>query len=186
MNSLIENIAINYSVAEIDNLAKLLLDVKARKEAELNQSPTLYSLREEYGKYISENHTPKYLRSVIQSFNHLLKFFGEEKRLIDIRPLEIERFKSHLMKRAPKGYAVYFRTLRAAFSVAVRWGLIPENPFKGIRINKRQETKKLFITEDELSETIGLGVEFLNVLENDQNQIDEMTEFWYMQKLERQ
>ncbi len=47
------------------------------------------------------------------------------------------------------------------------------------------DTEVKWITEDELSETIGLGIEFLNVLENDQNQIDEMTEFWYLQKDER-
>ena len=48
------------------------------------------------------------------------------------------------------------------------------------------DTEVKWITEDELSETIGLGAEFLNVLENEQQQIDEMTEFWYLQKLERE
>ena len=48
------------------------------------------------------------------------------------------------------------------------------------------DTEVKWISEDELSETIGLGVEFLNVLEGDKQQIDDMTEFWYMQKLERQ
>jgi c-di-GMP-binding flagellar brake protein YcgR len=46
------------------------------------------------------------------------------------------------------------------------------------------DTEVKWITEDELSESIGLGVEFLNVLDNEKQQIDEFAEFWYLQKLE--
>ena len=48
------------------------------------------------------------------------------------------------------------------------------------------DTEVKWISEDELSETIGVGVEFLNIMESEQQQIDNLTEFWYMQKLERQ
>jgi c-di-GMP-binding flagellar brake protein YcgR len=48
------------------------------------------------------------------------------------------------------------------------------------------DTEVKWISEDELSKTIGVGVEFLNVRESEQQQIDDLTEFWYMQKLERQ
>jgi len=48
------------------------------------------------------------------------------------------------------------------------------------------DTEVKWITEDELSESTGLGVEFLDVMKSDQDQIDEMTEYWYLQKLERQ
>lgn len=48
-------------------------------------------------------------------------------------------------------------------------------------INIDSEVK--WITEDELSENIGLGVEFLNVLDDNQQQINDMVEFWYLQKL---
>ncbi len=47
------------------------------------------------------------------------------------------------------------------------------------------DTEVKWISEDELSETIGVGVEFLNVVESEQDQIDEMADFWYLQKLER-
>ena len=47
------------------------------------------------------------------------------------------------------------------------------------------DTEVKWISEDELSETIGIGVEFLNLLENKQQQIDDLTDFWYMQKLEK-
>jgi len=48
-------------------------------------------------------------------------------------------------------------------------------------INIDSEVK--WITEDELSDNIGLGVEFLDVLEEEREQIDEMVEFWYLQKI---
>jgi c-di-GMP-binding flagellar brake protein YcgR len=46
------------------------------------------------------------------------------------------------------------------------------------------DTEVKWITEDELNETIGLGVEFLNVLDDKKQKISDMAEFWFMQKLE--
>jgi c-di-GMP-binding flagellar brake protein YcgR len=48
-------------------------------------------------------------------------------------------------------------------------------------INIDSEVK--WITEDELSDNIGLGIEFLDVLENEKEQLDEMVEFWFLQKM---
>jgi c-di-GMP-binding flagellar brake protein YcgR len=48
-------------------------------------------------------------------------------------------------------------------------------------INIDSEVK--WITEDELSDNIGLGIEFLDVLEDEREQIDGMVEFWYLQKM---
>ena len=45
------------------------------------------------------------------------------------------------------------------------------------------DTEVKWITEDELSDNIGLGVEFLNVLEDERDHLDEMVEFWYLQKM---
>jgi len=48
-------------------------------------------------------------------------------------------------------------------------------------INIDSEVK--WITEDELSDNIGLGVEFLNVLEDEKEQITDLVEYWYLQKM---
>ena len=48
-------------------------------------------------------------------------------------------------------------------------------------INIDSEVK--WITEDELSDSIGLGVEFLDVLEDEKEQISDMVEYWYLQKM---
>jgi c-di-GMP-binding flagellar brake protein YcgR len=48
-------------------------------------------------------------------------------------------------------------------------------------INIDSEVK--WITEDELSDNIGLGIEFLDVLEGEREQLDEMVDFWFLQKM---
>jgi c-di-GMP-binding flagellar brake protein YcgR len=48
-------------------------------------------------------------------------------------------------------------------------------------INIDSEVK--WITEDELSDNIGLGVEFLGVLDDEKQHISEMVEYWYIQKM---
>ena len=45
------------------------------------------------------------------------------------------------------------------------------------------DTEVKWISDDELTKDIGLGVEFLNVLDGDQQQINDMVEFWYLQKV---
>ena len=45
------------------------------------------------------------------------------------------------------------------------------------------DTEVKWITEDELSDTIGLGVEFLEVLADERSQISDMVDFWYLQKM---
>lgn len=48
-------------------------------------------------------------------------------------------------------------------------------------INIDSEVK--WITEDELSDNIGLGVEFLDVLDDEKEHLDDIVEFWYLQKM---
>jgi len=48
-------------------------------------------------------------------------------------------------------------------------------------INIDSEVK--WITEDELSDNIGLGVEFLDVLDDEREHISDMVDYWYLQKM---
>jgi len=48
-------------------------------------------------------------------------------------------------------------------------------------INIDSEVK--WITEDELSDNIGLGIEFLDVLDDEKEHINDMVEYWYLQKM---
>ncbi len=75
------------------------------------------------------------------SFKILMDEFGKDQKLPEISVKDAEDFKIRRIKTAPKGYAVYIRTIRAAFNIAVDWELIPTNPFAKIKFRKTQITK---------------------------------------------
>jgi integrase len=63
---------------------------------------------------------------------------------------DAEDFKRFLMEKAPKGYLVYLRTLKASFNIAKNWDWISENPFTKIKFGRIQQVKPKFITRKEL------------------------------------
>jgi site-specific recombinase XerD len=91
-----------------------------------------------------------YLISIDLSFNHLIDFFGPMMDIKNIGAKEIDAFMKHLMIKVPKGYRVYYRTLKAVFQKAVDWGYAQENPFRKYKLDKRQVNKPHFITEETL------------------------------------
>ena len=46
------------------------------------------------------------------------------------------------------------------------------------------DTEVRWISEDQLTQQIGLGCEFQNLLDLKKDQINEIVEFWYMQRLQ--
>jgi len=58
------------------------------------------------------------------------------------------------MKRAPKGFVVYMRTLKAAFNIAIEWNYILSNPFVKVKFKKGQKKKPAFITRDDLEKIL--------------------------------
>jgi integrase/recombinase XerD len=86
-------------------------------------------------------------------FKHFLKFRGDL-ALSQIDSLVVDQFIIYLMKRAPKGYAVYFRTIRSMFSKFVAWNFIQENYFLKIKLKKVQQPEQKFLTEEEFYKLI--------------------------------
>lgn len=108
----------------------------------------------EYCEYIKANRSEKYLQSVNQTFTHFMGYFSPAIYLCDLTIREIEKFLFRLKERAPKGYYIYYRNLRAAFSKFVDWGYIQENPLKKIKLPKRQKNKPAYITEADLERVL--------------------------------
>ncbi len=150
MDYLIQQINENYSLDEISKLEVLLKNIKEKKEREHNASPSLYKFSSEYELYIGNTFTPKYLSSVRSSFIHLKKYFGEAKYMTDISCKDAENFKNYLINRVPKGYAVYLRTVKASFNVALKWGYVTANPFQKIKFLKKQLCKPIFLKPKDL------------------------------------
>jgi len=118
MHDILHNIAQNYSYSELESLSDILEKLLLQKKKELQSAPTLLKFFREYEIYSETSLSPKYQRSIRQSYKHLLNYFGGETRLPQIDSKSIEQFKQNLMERSPKGFAVYIRTLRASFSIA--------------------------------------------------------------------
>lgn len=48
-------------------------------------------------------------------------------------------------------------------------------------VNVDSEVK--WVSENQISDEIGLGIEFMNILDDDKQKINDMVEFWFLQKL---
>ena len=156
IENLIQNIEDNYSLSEIDQLAKLLSSIKMQKAEELSKRPTIENFYYEYKEYIKNTLSASYLKSVKLSFKILMEDFGKDKKLSEIGVKDAEDFKIRRIKTAPKGYAVYLRTIRAAYNIAVDWELIPSNPFAKIKFRKAQKLKPLYLTEPQFNRILPL------------------------------
>ncbi|MCZ6702894.1 MAG: tyrosine-type recombinase/integrase [Ignavibacteria bacterium] len=155
MQEILRNIEEDFSLEEIIRLQSLLNNIKLTKEEELKESETVFKFSIDYLKMIEYTFSEKYYSSIQTTFNHLIKFFGEDCLVVSIRPKDAESFKQHIMKSAPKGYLVYLRNLKAAFNRALTWELISINPFAKIDIKKNQKRKPDFINCSELHQILG-------------------------------
>ncbi len=110
----------------------------------------LSKFNEEYSLYVSNSKSKSYLRSIGLSLSQLRLFCGDINiNWIDTRTLD--KFITTVYARAPKAASLYYRTLKAAFSKAVVWNYISENPFKKIKAPKPIKTFPVFISMSELN-----------------------------------
>ncbi len=141
------------SVQERDTLLKSLND-------ELNSKSSLCELRYFYSEYLSwaENEcSAKYCRSISDAFKHCMDFFGGEKPMMEISVRDVENLKVYLKAKAPKGYPVYLRNLKAAFNKALIWDYLKENPFLKVKIDRLQKEKPIFILQSVLNQILQIA-----------------------------
>ncbi|RJQ61042.1 MAG: hypothetical protein C4517_09275 [Stygiobacter sp.] len=114
-----------------------------------NQSISITKFQDEYVAYIEPTKSKSYIRSVKLSFKMLIAYAGDY-LLSELELLTIDKFITHTFARTPRGASLYYRTLKAAFSKAVLWNYISENPLKKIKSPKVSKTFPVFISETEL------------------------------------
>lgn len=153
-NKQVTTIAEGLSQSQLLSIISALTNVAKQKEAELTETTTVYKFIKDNLEYIHNNNTTKYYKSVMDTFKHFTQYFPEDTLLADIKLMDLEKFKIHLMKEVPSGYKTYIRTLKAAFSRALTWEMISTNPAKGLKIKKGQEQEAVAITREELDKVI--------------------------------
>ena len=118
-----------------------------------HNSILLSKFEDEYLKSVSLSKSKHYIRSVELSFKHLKESIGDIP-LNKVEVKQVDNFINSVYARSESGASLYFRTLKAAFSKAVIWNYIAENPFKKIKSPKVSKPLPLFISEDELKKIL--------------------------------
>lgn len=112
---------------------------------------SLENFYKEFLSYAEFNLAPKTVGIVKLAFKHLLSFFPGNKPLDEIGLREVELFIRSLQKNAPKGYRVYFRTLKAAFNKAIDLGYLVTNPWIKVKLPKVQRNEPVVIDRLQLA-----------------------------------
>jgi len=110
----------------------------------------LSSFISEYKTYVSNTYSEKYLtKAVTPSFNRLQNFLPDM-HLEHISSKDIDHFISSVYAKSKYAASLYHRTLKAAFTKAVVWEYIQENPFNKIKSPKVIKSLPVYISEAEL------------------------------------
>jgi integrase len=113
-------------------------------------SPIFEAMAEEYLHYYRANRRPRSVERHEMAFRALKPFFGG-KRLTDITPLLIERYK-RVRKEQGRSEVTINRELaflKNLFTQAIVWHKTTENPVKQVRLFKEDNARTRFLTEDE-------------------------------------
>ena len=135
----------------IKEAQKFLSRFNPEKEEKENipQIILLSNFKREYIEYISSSKSKHYIKSIKLSFSQLLSFCGDiQLQRLSIK--DLDKFITSTFTRAPKASALYYRTLKAAFSKAVIWNYLSANPLKKIKSPKVIKQLPIFISEIEL------------------------------------
>jgi integrase len=83
------------------------------------------------------------------------EFFGENKLLQSIQIREIEEFKNKLSEKySPAGLNIILRHLSAAFSLAVKFKYLRENPFKEIKKLPVHKKQPIFLSHEQAADLL--------------------------------
>ena len=83
------------------------------------------------------------------SFNQFIEFAGDQ-NLNQINIKQIDKFLNFTFQKSQHSAALYYRTLKAAFTTAENWEYISSNPFKKIKAPKTPTKIPIFISKEEL------------------------------------
>lgn len=115
---------------------------------------TLSQFKEEYLNYAKLRFSKSYVeRSIEPAFKFLIEYAGDIP-LNQLNLKTIDNFIINKFNKSKSGAALYYRTLKAAFSKAVIWNYIPENPFIKIKAPKTPKSLPLYIDDKGLQKIL--------------------------------
>ena len=139
----------NISTKDIEKY-RMLKAIFGNEAAGSNRQVLLKEFYDEYLSYAEFNLSPKSVLSIKQSFKPFLQYFSPIRPLDTILLIDVEKFIRKIQSTAPKGYKVYYRTLKAAFNRAKLWGYISVNEFEKIKLPRIQKIKEDYLSSDDV------------------------------------
>jgi|SRR4030095_2689987 len=111
---------------------------------------TLLYLKNEILDYVRVNYEAKTLELYANTFKNVLEHFGD--REIEILSLkEFEKYKAYRANLVSRtSVNMELRTLKAAFNIALRFGLIRKNPISGVKQFSIPQKERLNLNDEEL------------------------------------
>jgi integrase len=109
--------------------------------------PAAMTVGEFLGKWLSEAIKPFRKQKTFDAYEsavriHFAPALGVTK-LKDLNALQVQTFFNKMTQEvSPASVRSYYRTIRAAFNQAVKWGLMKQNPAEGVVLPKARENKK--------------------------------------------
>jgi len=123
--------------------------IKQIKEEPPKDLFTLSKFKGEYLDYIKPTHSINYINhSIIPAFKIFIDIIRDVP-LKDISSRQVDKFITSHFSKSKYATALYFRTLKGAFSKAVVWNYIDLNPFKKVKLPKIPKAFPTFITPPE-------------------------------------
>lgn len=128
----------------------LMSSNKHIKQATLNQ------FYEKYLGYCETSKSKKYIKSIRLSFKILFKTIDETILLDNISRKMLDNFITVSSKTAIRGVNVYIRTLKAAFTKAVEWQYLDNNPFQNVKLFKLPRNNDKIISQSDLERIVSV------------------------------
>ncbi|SMO76047.1 Site-specific recombinase XerD [Balnearium lithotrophicum] len=141
-------------------MAELMLkDIElqiARKTLKIPVGIPLKEFWEKYSEYAKAHKTEQTWKTEKSVFSAFLSFLLRKgvSRLDKLNPEHLEKYKLLLIERGLSRFTVnkQLRTIKSIVSKAVEWELLPENPFKKVKLLKQPEGKLRFLTKEEIKQ----------------------------------
>jgi len=130
--------------------------IQGQKPADRGASLKLSQFQDQVIAYARTNVAPSTVLLYGYALRDLIRLVGDNS-LTEYTPQTVEQFKvARLSEVSPVKVNIDFRTLRAAFSLGVKWGIIPDNPFKKCRQLRIPPTRPVYLTLEEYRKVISV------------------------------
>ncbi len=127
---------------------QVIPSVKEVQTSQETGSKTVDGFQERYINYVKAMFSKAYVEIVKQSIKQMRKSIRAN-YLRDISFELADRFIVSTYSTAPFAASQYLRTLKAAFTRAVDWGLLKKNPFTKVKIPRLPRLLPVFISQAE-------------------------------------